>query len=166
MIVLDTNALITLQTAEKDAPSFCNLINFIKHHKEHHNVSLPMPAISEFMAGDENELRTASLLHPTSPFKALVFDAKSAITSAKIYRDYFNLPKNQRLQEPRQKIKVDIQIIGIAIAHRAKILITHDNGIKNIVRELNLPIQIFDYLEENFMIEISNIIIEENQQIQ
>lgn len=165
MIILDTNALITLQTAEKNSHNYCNLTNFLKHHKEC-DIVLPMPAIAEFMAGDENELRTASLLSSTSPFRALIFDAKSAIISAKIYRNYFDLPKNQRLQEPRQKVKVDIQIIAIAIAHQAKILITHDKGIKNMVQELHLPIQIFDYIDEEFLVETPNIIVEESHKIQ
>lgn len=165
MIVLDTNALITFQTAEKHSEHFCNLINFLKHYKMY-DVSLPMPAIAEFMAGDENELRSASLLSSTSRFKTLIFDAKSAIISAKIYRNYFDLPKNQRLQEPRQKIKVDIQILAIAVANGAKILITHDKGIKNIVQELHIPIQIFDYIDEEFLVETPNIIVEESHKIQ
>lgn len=145
MIILDTNALITMQTADKSSAHFIQLLDFLNHYRKMYRIALPMPAVAEFLAGDNNALRTAKLLGKTSPFQTLDFDEKSAIASAQIYQNYANLPKRPT-QEPRQKVKVDIQILGIALANQAQFFVTCDVGIHRMVEQLGLPIQLFDYM--------------------
>lgn len=151
--------------ADKAGAEFKNLVAFLKQ-SEHLSIALPMPAISEFIAGDDNEARSLSLLKPNSKFKNLDFDAKSALSAAKIYRDYRNLPKNKRAQAPHQKVKVDIQIIGIAIANNATVIISHDKGVKTIVDELGLAIAVFDYIDNNYFNQMTNLVITESNRVQ
>lgn len=165
LIILDTNALITLLTADKASAEYLNLVAYLKQC-ERLTLALPMPVIAEFIAGDENESRSSMLLSPNSKFKNLDFDAKSALISARIYKDYKKLPKNQKSQNPHQKVKVDIQILGIALANNAKMIVTCDKGIKNIINALNLSISVFDYADCSYLNEMTIISFLESNRIQ
>ena len=166
LIILDTNALITLLTKDKDQAEYKNLVTFLNQGKNL-SIALPMPAISEFIAGDDNEARSLSLLKPNSKFKNLDFDAKAALSAAKVYRDYRkSLPRHNQNQRPDQKVKVDIQIIGIALANNASALITHDKGIKRILKSLELPLAIFDYMDNNYFEQMNSIIISDSDRVQ
>ncbi|PWB13336.1 PIN domain-containing protein [Acinetobacter sp. AM] len=165
MIILDTNALITLLTKDKDEAEYKNLVVFLNQGKNF-SMALPMPAISEFIAGDDNEARSLSLLKPNSKFKNLDFDAKAALSAAKVYREYRNLPKNRKSQDPRQKVKVDIQIIGIALANNATAIISHDQGLQTVVKELGLALAVYDYMDNNYFEQMASVIVTESQQVQ
>lgn len=87
MIILDTNALITfLKDIETDSSKY-NLVIALKN-SINGSIALPMPVISEFIAGDNNDARATDLLKPNSKFKSLDFDAKAALMSARIYKNY------------------------------------------------------------------------------
>lgn len=159
MIILDTNALITLLTKDKAQAEYKNLVAFLNHSKNF-SMALPMPVISEFIAGDDNEARSLSLLKPNAKFKNLDFDAKAALSAAKVYREYRNLPKNRKSQDPRQKVKVDIQIIGIALANNASAIISHDQGLKTVVNELGLALKVYDYMDNNYFEQMASIAVE------
>lgn len=165
MIILDTNALITLLTKDKDQAEYKNLVAFLKQGKNS-SMALPMPAISEFIAGDDNEARSLSLLKSNSKFKNLDFDAKAALSAAKVYRDYRNLPKNRKSQDPRQKVKVDIQILGIALANNATAIISHDQGLKTVVHELGLALAVYDYMDNNYFAQMASVVISESDKVQ
>lgn len=165
LIILDTNALITLLTKDKDEAEYKNLVAFLNQGKSF-SIALPMPAISEFIAGDDNEARSLSLLKPNSKFKNLDFDAKAALSAAKVYREYRNLPKNRKSQDPRQKVKVDIQIIGIALANNATAIISHDQGIKTVVNELGLALAVYDYVDNNYFEQMATLVINETNKLQ
>ena len=165
MIILDTNALITLLTIDKNQAEYKNLVAFLNQAKQF-SIALPMPVISEFIAGDNNEARSLSLLKPNSKFKNLDFDAKAALSAAKVYRDYRNLPKNRKSQDPRQKVKVDIQIIGIALANNATAIISHDHGLKTVVSELGLALAVYDYMDNNYFEQMASLVITESNKVQ
>lgn len=165
LIILDTNALITLLMTNKNEAEFKNLNTFLKQN-EKLSIALPMPVISEFIAGDDNEARSLSLLKPNSKFKNLDFDAKAALIAAKIYRDYRQLPQKQKSQEPRQKVKVDIQIIGIALANNATFIVSHDKGVKKIINDLELSIAVFDYIDNNYFDQMTTVVVAESNRVQ
>ena len=165
LIILDTNALITLLIKDKEEAEYKNLITFLYLNKSS-SIALPMPAISEFIAGDDNEARSLSLLKPNSKFKNLDFDAKAALSAAKVYRDYRNLPKNKKYQDPRQKVKVDIQIIGIALANNAMTIVSHDQGIKTVVNELGLSLAVYDYMDNDYFEQMASVIVTKNSRLQ
>lgn len=165
LIILDTNALITLLTKDKDEAEYKNLVAFLNQGKNF-SMALPMPAISEFIAGDDNEARSLSLLKPNSKFKNLDFDTKAALSAAKVYREYRNLPKNRKSQDPRQKVKVDIQIMGIALSNNAKMIVTADRGLKTIIDSLGLSISVFDYVDNNYFEQMASAIVAESDRVQ
>jgi len=165
LIILDTNALITLLTKDKEQTEYKNLVAFLNQGKNF-SMALPMPAISEFIAGDDNEARSLTLLKPNSKFKNLDFDAKAALSAAKVYREYRNLPKNRKSQDPRQKVKVDIQIIGIALANNATAIISHDHGLKTVVSELGLALAVYDYMDNNYFEQMASLVITESNKVQ
>lgn len=165
MIILDTNALITLLTKDKAQAEYKNLVSFLNQRKNL-SLALPTPVISEFIAGDDNEARSLSLLKPNSKFENLDFDAKAALSAAKVYREYRNLPKNRKSQDPRQKVKVDIQIIGIALANNASAIISHDQGLKTVVEELGLALDVYDYMDNNYFEQMASSVVTESNQIQ
>lgn len=164
LIILDTNALITLLMKDKDQAEYKNLVTFLNHGKNF-SLALPMPVISEFIAGDDNEARSLSLLKPNSKFKNLDFDAKAALSAAKVYREYRNLPKNRKSQDPRQKVKVDIQIIGIALANNATAIISHDQGLKTVVSELGLALAVYDYIDSNYFEQMASVVLENSNKV-
>nr|WP_228128785.1 PIN domain-containing protein [Acinetobacter courvalinii] len=165
LIILDTNALITLLTADKDCAEYLNLVAYIKQC-ERLTLALPMPAIAEFIAGDGNDARSLSLLKPNSKFKNLDFDAKAALVAAKIYKDYKLLPQNKKTQDPRQKVKVDIQILGIALSNNAKMIVTADKGVKTIIDTLGLSISVFDYVDNNYLEQMNVVDLTTSTQLQ
>ncbi len=165
LIILDTNALITLLTKEKDQAEYKNLVAFLKQGKNS-SMALPMPVISEFIAGDDNEARSLSLLKPNSKFKNLDFDAKAALSAAKVYREYRSLPKNRKSQDPRQKVKVDIQIIGIALANNATAIVSHDQGLKTVVNELGLALAVYDYIDNHYFEQMASAEVAKSDRVQ
>lgn len=165
LIILDTNALITLLIKDKDHAEYKNLVAFLNQGKNFY-WALPMPVISEFIAGDNDDARSLSLLKPNSKFKNLDFDAKAALSAAKVYREYRDLPKNRKSQDPRQKVKVDIQIIGIALANNATAIVSHDQGLKTVVNELGLALVVYDYMDNNYFEQMTSLIVAESQKVQ
>lgn len=165
MIVLDTNALITFLD-KKGSANYINLLAFLRKW-ESKGIALAMPSVSEYMAGDNNSGRSDLLLIPNSKFKNLDFDAKSALAAAKVYKNYrSSLPKHNQNQKPDQKVKVDIQILGIALANRASFIVTNDQKIKKIIERLGLSLQVFDYVDNDFYKNLTSIIHEENTLVQ
>ncbi len=53
----------------------------------------------------------------------------------KLHKDIFN--------EHKQKVKVDLQIIAIALANGAEILLSEDTGIQKCVNNLELDLKIY-----------------------
>lgn len=127
---------------------------------------MPKPVLSEFIAGDDNEARSLDLLKSSSRFKNLIFDEKSALFAARIYKQYrATLAKHNQSQRPNQKVKVDIQILGIAIANNAQAIVTSDQQIKNIINAIGLSISIFDYLSNTYIEEMTSIVVTESNNL-
>ena len=57
------------------------------------------------------------------------------ILAFKFHKDIFN--------EHKQKVKVDLQIIAIALANGAEILLSEDTGIQKCVNNLELDLKIY-----------------------
>lgn len=149
LIILDTNALITFLKDKETESSNYNLFSVLKN-LINGSIALPTPVISEFIAGDNNEGRGRDLLKANSKFRNLDFDAKSALISARIYRNYRASINSNGGQRPNQKVKVDIQILGIAVANQAKSIVTRDNEIKKIISVLNLPIEVLNFDDQSY----------------
>ncbi|WP_151752288.1 type II toxin-antitoxin system VapC family toxin [Acinetobacter bereziniae] len=133
IITIDANILIALfddYAFDKGFVQFC-LANNVQQ------VIIPTPAMCEFLSRDsadrfqfiQNKKRIATIVN---------FDEKSAYITANIAEVYY---KN-KLEIPRQKVKVDLQILGIAISNGSSFILTRDNDFKSYINHLNLKIGI------------------------
>lgn len=138
MIVIDTNVLATLMSDNRSSEDFIKTAYFFQEIKKNGNyIGIPTPVIAEFLVID-NEIRTSffELFKNNRSIKILPFDLKSAYECANIEAEaraagnkLFPLPKESA---PYQKVKVDRQILAIALSNNAQTLITNDKDLKKI----------------------------------
>jgi len=131
IITVDTNTLVALfndKSFDYGFKKFCQ-------GNKVQQVLIPTPALCEFLSHDsaqrfqfmQAKKRIASLVN---------FDEKAAYLTAKMAEDYY---KN-KLPIDRQKVKVDLQILGIAISNHSQFILTKDNDFKSYINHLKLPI--------------------------
>lgn len=120
-------------------------------------IGIPTPVLAEFLVRDNNSNRTNFLNKQSSFSQIFNLDSKSARMSATIQKDllektsfYDNKPKGK----DKQTIKVDIQILGITLANQAPKLYTTDKGIHQIVRDLDLPLELADFENESELFDL------------
>lgn len=133
IITIDANILVAFfddNAFDKGFIQFCKVNNV-------QQVIIPAPAMSEFLSRDsaerfqfiQNKKRIASIVS---------FDEKAAYITAAMAENYYK----DKLEIPKQKVKVDLQILGIAIANKSNFILTRDNDFKSYVDHLKLRIGI------------------------
>ncbi|MEK5765965.1 PIN domain-containing protein [Acinetobacter schindleri] len=133
IITIDANILVAFfddNAFDKGFIQFCKANNV-------QQVIIPAPAMSEFLSRDsaerfqfiQNKKRIASIVS---------FDEKAAYITADMAENYYK----DKLEIPKQKVKVDLQILGIAIANKSNFILTRDNDFKSYVDHLKLRIGI------------------------
>ena len=131
IIAIDANILIALFHDKKVEFGFRQ---FCKQHNVQ-KVILPMPAMCEFISHDNIE--RFQFIKSKSKFVVTVdFDEKSAISTARLAENYYA----NRLQIDKQKVKVDLQILGTAIANKAHYILTKDDDFRKYIERLGLSI--------------------------
>lgn len=133
IITIDANILIAL--FEDKAFNF-GFKQFCKLNKVD-QVIIPTPALCEFLSHDnadrfifvDNFKRRTSLIS---------FDDKAAYLTAKLAEKYYA----DRLEIDKQKVKVNLQILGIAIANGSKYILTKDGDFVDYISRLELSIGI------------------------
>lgn len=140
MIILDTNILISLQKWDKNAIKIEEFLTSMKLP-----IGIPAPVIAEFCAKDHSIRRNYLTDHNKMP-QVLSFDGLCAITCGDITEQV-----NQKVisgeavfECDRQKLKVDLQIVAIAIVKRAKIILSDDIDIAKIVKAIDAPISVYN----------------------
>jgi len=133
IITIDANILVAFfddNAFDKGFIQFCKANNV-------QQVIIPAPAMSEFLSRDsaerfqfiQNKKRIASIVS---------FDEKAAYITADMAENYYK----DKLEIPKQKVKVDLQILGIAITNKSNFILTRDNDFKSYVDHLKLRIGI------------------------
>ena len=133
IITIDANILVAFfddNAFDKGFIQFCKANNV-------QQVIIPAPAMSEFLSRDsaerfqfiQNKKRIASIVS---------FDEKAAYITADMAENYYK----DKLEIPKQKVKVDLQILGIAIANKSNFILTKDNDFKSYIDHLKLRIGI------------------------
>ena len=112
---------------------------------------MPTPVVAEFLVKDDNYERATFLSKVNSFTQTFDFDMKSALLSAKIFRDLLDIGYIKENNSERQVIKVDIQIISIAVANRVSKLYTADKGIIEIIDQLDLPIEVINFEKDELL---------------
>lgn len=133
IITIDANILIALfddKSFDKGFIRFCKTNNV-------QQVIIPAPAMCEFLSRDSAD-RFQFIQDKKRIASVVSFDEKAAYVTASMAEDYY---KN-KLEIPKQKVKVDLQILGIAIANKSNFIFTKDNDFKSYVNCLKLRIGI------------------------
>lgn len=140
MVMVDNNFLIRLVDDNQAYRIFIQSLE-----RSEISLGLPTPVVAEFLVKDDNYERATFLSKVNSFTQTFDFDMKSALLSAKIFRDLLDIGYIKENNSERQVIKVDIQIISIAVANRVSKLYTADKGIIEIIDQLDLPIEVINF---------------------
>lgn len=137
MIVFDANVLIALvsqKTSADDRARLQGLVEEVVSRKSY--VGVPTPALAEFLIrSDDATAAVLAALERKSAIRVLPFDRRAAMECALLERSERAKHGKKRGASdgaPYQKIKVDRQIVAIAMANNAERLLTLDGDIKKI----------------------------------
>lgn len=147
VVAIDANFLIAM-IAPRDISAdnlerVVHLIGVIEKAKA--KILIPMPAVAEFLVGaDTAGIQTLNSLDRKSFIQVASFDRPAAFECANIDRAALGAgDKRDGSVEPWQKIKVDRQIVGIAKANGATLLVSSDSGLR--ATALRVGIQAMDF---------------------
>lgn len=133
IITIDANILVAFfddNAFDKGFIQFCKVNNV-------QQVIIPAPAMSEFLSRDSAE-RFQFIQSKKRIASIVSFDEKAAYITADMAENYYK----DKLEIPKQKVKVDLQILGIAIANKSNFILTRDNDFRSYVNYLKLRIGI------------------------
>lgn len=134
IVAIDNNILVHLVS---DRSVHHNLETFL--HQNNATLLIPTPVIAEFTAHDFNKRRMQLLSYEHNKVVTGILDKKAALICGELAS---KLDKNIH-DENRQKVKVDLQIIAIALANGAEILLSEDKGVHRCVKNLELNLKVF-----------------------
>ena len=146
MVMVDSNFLIKLVNDNQTYRIFLQSLE-----RSEISLGLPTPVVAEFLVKDNNYERATFLSKVNSFTQTFDLDMKSALLSAEIFRDLLDIGYIQENNSERQVIKVDIQIISIAVANRVSKLYTADKGIIEIIDQLDLPIEVINFEKDELL---------------
>lgn len=127
IVAIDTNVLVSLVD---ERLSYINLETYLQQN--HATLLIPTPVIAEFTAKDFSKRRAKFMSFQHSKVFIANFDELSAFIcgeiTSKLAKEHF--------EKDKQRTKVDLQIIAIAIAQKADILISNDKHIHDYIADL------------------------------
>lgn len=161
-IIIDTNVLVPMITGLKPNHQFTNpangqiisnvdlrskaLIDLIELNKG--VILIPTPVLAEYLLGIEREMhfQHVNLINSMKCFEISPFEEISAMECA-LLPTLKELRQMSKESCTANKIKFDRQIIAIAKATNADEVWTHDKGIYDKCKELNLSVKSFADIE-------------------
>ena len=146
MVMVDSNFLIKLVNDNQTYRIFLQSLE-----RSEISLGLPTPVVADFLVKDNNYERATFLSKVNSFTQTFDLDMKSALLSAEIFRDLLDIGYIKENNSERQVIKVDIQIISIAVANRVSKLYTADKGIIEIIDQLDLPIEVINFEKDELL---------------
>lgn len=136
-IVLDNNVLVAWCDQAQDPNRIRRLDYLLLLAKTNHQrIILPTPVIAEFLAiATEARRDFLDALKRSPAVSTEPFDERSAVEASLIYAAALaSRDPRYGTEEPKQKIKVDTQIVAIAKVHDAGLIVTGDAVIHKIAR--------------------------------
>ncbi|MGP0173709.1 type II toxin-antitoxin system VapC family toxin [Pseudomonas sp. NCHU5208] len=151
MVLLDTSVLahllfptgqVIIDNATGHPVTYCQerLQHFVQTHQKT-KIVIAAPSFAEFLvhAGERRE-DVIQILKGTSAFKIVPFDEVCALECAMLEQEArVNGGKRGASTAPWQKVKVDRQILAIALVHNVSAIYTDDTSLKALSTELGLP---------------------------
>ncbi|WP_085646750.1 MULTISPECIES: type II toxin-antitoxin system VapC family toxin [unclassified Pseudomonas] len=161
MVILDTNALVLFfgkRLNSDDSLRMQGLFHALRAKRE--SIGIPAQVWAEFLdQAGERELIETQTIFKTAAFRLLPYDLKAVMETVEVVKAGRSARKAIKGEKrPRQSVKVDWQIIAIAKANGARLLITNDvdmlaesqrSGISS-MRICDLPIP--DHLRQHDLI--------------
>ena len=148
MIVLDTNALVGLLVPEQNDNSLRlrGLVTSSVDKRE--PIGIPAPVFAEFLAGaDEAKAALLEMFDGKAFLQVLPFDRRAAHECALLDRQALLARRRKdATSAPRQKAKVDRQIIAIAKVCGARQVISNDANVLSIGRLVGLQVTTIESL--------------------
>lgn len=134
MVIWDTNVLalyFAKRLSGDDALRMDGHVAELKRKRE--PVGIPAQVLAEFLEGAKPEEVAMSFnLLKTTAFKVLPYDMRSAVETVEVAKSGHTARKAQKGQKrERQAVKVDWQIIAVAKANNARLLVTNDTDMLN-----------------------------------
>lgn len=134
-IAVDANFLVAHADPSTSADDRARIDHlFAQAEKTRSIVIIPMPALAEFLVGAEVAgLEVLDRLERRTFVQAVPFDRAAAFECALIDRAALGGSKDKKdgTDLPWQKIKVDRQVVAIAKAKGAQMIISADGGVRN-----------------------------------
>lgn len=129
MVILDTNALVLYfgrRLNSEDNLRMQGLFQILRAKKE--SIGIPAQVWAEFLdQAGERELNATQSIFKTTAFRLLPYDLKAVMETVEVVKAGRSARKSSKVEKrPRQSVKVDWQIIAIAKANGARLLITND----------------------------------------
>ncbi len=132
MILIDNNVLVQLLT---DRMASDKLVRYLQQNK---SLVIPTPVVSEFLAYDFPTRVPFFMQMKSSCAQIAPFNEKAAIICA----EFASRLDAEKANKPKQKVKIDLQIVSIAVSMNIKSILTEDNDIKKIVETLKLRLDV------------------------
>jgi len=142
-------ALVSPATPPDDRERLNGLIKKIGAQRSY--VGVPAPAFAEFLV--KSDAATAAILltfERKAALRILPFDRKAAVQCALLDRAAHATGKKRgsaAQNAPWQKIKVDRQIVAIALANNAELIVAQDGDIPSIAADAGVPATTIESLE-------------------
>ena len=126
--VIDANVLVALFRADTEDAEKVRINGLLAETRgRRKRLIIPSPALSEFAAKAKQEEIDFLLSQPV--FQIAAFDAKAALECGELLRAWANGLDGSK--KDRHKAKFDMQILAIAKAHGARLLVTGDANLRN-----------------------------------
>jgi predicted nucleic acid-binding protein len=134
VILIDNNVFVQLLI---DRVASDKLVRYLQ--QENTSLLIPTPVLAEFLAYDFSQryIKFFSTMQ-NSRFQIAPFDQKAAIICGELACELRKIKENST---SKQKVKVDLQIVSIALAMKVKSILTEDTDIANIISNLDLQLK-------------------------
>lgn len=129
IVAIDNNVLVSLVA---DRAVFSNLETFLQQCNA--TLLIPTTVIAEFIAKDHNKRRIQFMTFKHNKVMFGDFNKKAAFICGEFASQ---LPSNPEVCD-KQKVKVDLQILSIAIANEAVFLLTEDKDMQKYIKALGI----------------------------
>lgn len=142
MVVFDANVLVSLVSKSTSADDLARLHALIEElSKSRSYVSIPTPVLAEFLVRTDAATQAVlSSIERKSGVRVQSFDRKAAVECAMLDAKARLLggKRGSAKNAPYQKVKVDRQIVAIAITNRADMIVSGDDTLIAVARDAGL----------------------------
>ncbi|MCO1653310.1 hypothetical protein M4D47_19660 [Acinetobacter baumannii] len=128
IVAIDNNVLVSLVS---ERVVFTNLETFLQQCNA--TLLIPTPVIAEFIAKDHNKRRMQFMNFEHNKVMFGDLDKKAAFICGELASQLCN-----KENDDKQKVKVDLQILAIALANRAQFLLTEDSDMTGYINRLGI----------------------------